>query len=100
MHDAQTFAGLDGPPSSSHVYEPSSSGQGFKSPETPDSTVSFKPSVMEPMTSSQRPGSSTSSTSDRIAANSVASAPGLSPSSSIGSLTSEKSTLNPNAKVW
>ncbi|KAF8689593.1 hypothetical protein HU200_041770 [Digitaria exilis] len=89
--------GLDGPPSSS---QPSSSGQGFKSPETPDSTVSVKPSVMEPMTSSQRPGSSTSSTSERIAANSVASAPGLSPSSSIGSLTSEKSTLNPNAKEF
>lgn len=26
--------------------------------------------------------------------------PGLSPSSSVGSLSSEKSTLNPNAKVW
>jgi hypothetical protein len=93
--------GLDGPPSSSHAYEPSSSGQGFKSPETLDSTVSVKhPSAVEPVTSSQRPGSSTSSTSECIAANSVASAPGLSPSSSIGSLTSEKSTLNPNAKVW
>nr|CAB3446595.1 unnamed protein product [Digitaria exilis] len=89
--------GLDGPPSSS---QPSSSGQGFKSPETPDSTISVKPSVMEPMTSSRRPGSSTSSTSERIAANSVASTPGLSPSSSIGSLTSEKSTLNPNAKEF
>jgi hypothetical protein len=93
--------GLDGPPSSSHAYEPSSSGQGFKSPETLDSTVSVKhPSAVEPVTSSQRPGSSTSSTSERIAANSVASAPGLSPSSSIGSLTSEKSTLNPNAKEF
>ncbi|RLM79170.1 polyadenylate-binding protein-interacting protein 4 isoform X1 [Panicum miliaceum] len=93
--------GLDGPPSSSHAYEPSSSGQGFKSPETLDSTVSVKhPSAVEPVTSSQRPGSSTSSTSERIAANSVASAPGLSPSSSIGSLTSEKSSLNPNAKEF
>ncbi|RCV06426.1 hypothetical protein SETIT_1G161300v2 [Setaria italica] len=93
--------GLDGPPSSSHAYEPSSSGQGFKSPETLDSTLSVKyPSTMEPVTSSQRPGSSASSTSERIAANSVASAPGLSPSSSIGSLTSEKSTLNPNAKEF
>ncbi|KAG2650943.1 hypothetical protein PVAP13_1NG475000 [Panicum virgatum] len=93
--------GLDGPPSSSHAYEPSSSGQGFKSPETPDSTVSVKhPSAVEPVTSSQRPGSSTSSMSERIAANSVASAHGLSPSSSIGSLTSEKSTLNPNAKEF
>ncbi|CAN6278568.1 unnamed protein product [Urochloa humidicola] len=93
--------GLDGPPSSSHAYEPSSSGQGFKSPEAPDSTVSVKhPSAVEPVTSSQRPGSSASSTSERIAANSAASAPGLSPSSSIGSLTSEKSTLNPNAKEF
>ncbi|CAL5022001.1 unnamed protein product [Urochloa decumbens] len=93
--------GLDGPPSSSHAYEPSSSGQGFKSPETPDLTVPAKhPSAVEHVTSSQRPGSSASSTSERIAANSVASAPGLSPSSSIGSLTSEKSTLNPNAKEF
>ncbi|XP_066321702.1 polyadenylate-binding protein-interacting protein 4-like isoform X1 [Miscanthus floridulus] len=93
--------GLDGRPSSSHAYEPSSSGQGFKSRETPDLTVSVKhPSATEPVTSSQRPGSSTSSTSERIAANSAASAPGLSPSSSIGSLTSEKSTLNPNAKEF
>ncbi|CAL4969370.1 unnamed protein product [Urochloa decumbens] len=93
--------GLDGPPSSSHAYEPSSSGQGFKSPDTPDLTVSAKhPSAVEPVTSSQRPGSSASSTSERIAANSVASALGLSPSSSIGSLTSEKSTLNPNAKEF
>ncbi|XP_062223310.1 polyadenylate-binding protein-interacting protein 4-like [Phragmites australis] len=94
---------LDGPPSSSHAYEPSSFGHGFKSPDgaTPDSTASVKhPSAVEPVNSSQRPGSSTSSTSERIAANSVASAPGLSPSSSMGSLTSEKSTLNPNAKEF
>lgn len=95
------FEGVDGTPSSSHAYEPSSSGQGFKSPETTGSTVSAKlPSAVESVTSSQRPGSSTSSTSERIAPNSVASAPGLSPSSSIGSLTSEKSTLNPNAKEF
>uniref|UniRef100_A0A804P1Y7 Sm domain-containing protein n=1 Tax=Zea mays TaxID=4577 RepID=A0A804P1Y7_MAIZE len=93
--------GSDGPPSSSYAYEPSSSGQGFKSPETPDLTVSVKhPSKTEHVINSQRPGSSTSSTSERIAANSAASALGLSPSSSIGSLTSEKSTLNPNAKEF
>lgn len=92
---------LDGRSSSSHAYEPSFSGQGFKSPETPDSTVPVKhPSAMEPVTSSQRPGSSTSSTSERIGANSATGAPGLSPSSSIGSLTAEKSTLNPNAKEF
>ncbi|XP_062219067.1 polyadenylate-binding protein-interacting protein 4-like isoform X2 [Phragmites australis] len=81
---------------------PSSSGQGFiSSVVTSDLTVSGKhPSALEPVNSSQRPGNSTSSTSERIVANSVASAPGLSPSSSMGSLTSEKSTLNPNAKEF
>ncbi|RLN34342.1 hypothetical protein C2845_PM03G26330 [Panicum miliaceum] len=86
--------GLDGPPSISHAYESSA-------PETLDSTISVKhPSAVEPVTSSQRPGSSASSTSERIAANSFASAPGLSPSTPIGSLTSEKSTMNPNAKEF
>jgi hypothetical protein len=93
---------LDGLPSSSRPYEPPSFRQGLKSSDglKPDLTVSGKhSSAVEPV-NSQRPGSSTSSTSERIAANSVASAPGLSPSSSMGSLTSEKSTLNPNAKEF
>ncbi|XWS12118.1 hypothetical protein CRYUN_Cryun37aG0062700 [Craigia yunnanensis] len=47
-----------------------------------------------------RPGSSTSSNSDCVAAVSAFSGPGLSPRSSMGSLSSEKSTLNPHAKEF
>ncbi|XP_042510204.1 polyadenylate-binding protein-interacting protein 4-like isoform X2 [Macadamia integrifolia] len=47
-----------------------------------------------------RPGSSTSSISVCVAAPSASSGPGLSPSSSVGSLSSEKSSLNPNAKEF
>lgn len=46
-----------------------------------------------------QPGSSTSSTSDRVGAAPGSTGPGLSPSSSMGSLSSEKSALNPHAKV-
>lgn len=46
-----------------------------------------------------RPSSSASSASDRGGATSTSAGRGLSPSSSVGSLTSEKSTLNPHAKV-
>jgi hypothetical protein len=46
-----------------------------------------------------RPGSSASSNSDCAGALLASSGPGLSPSSSMGSLSSEKSTLNPYAKV-
>lgn len=46
-----------------------------------------------------RPGSSASSNSECAGAVSGSGARGLSPSSSLGSLSSEKSTLNPNAKV-
>lgn len=47
-----------------------------------------------------RPGSSTSSGSENANAAPASSAPALSPSSSMGSLSSEKSSLNPYAKVW
>ena len=50
-------------------------------------------------TSHGRPGSSASTRSDRAVAVAASCAPGLSPSSSVGSLSSEKSTLNPHAKV-
>ncbi|CAM0943296.1 unnamed protein product [Alopecurus aequalis] len=89
---------LEGTSSRSLASEPSSSGQGDK---LPDSAVPSKlPSAPEYVNSSQRHGSSTSSTSERVAANSVAIAPGLSPSSSMGSLSSDKSSLNPNAKEF
>lgn len=48
-----------------------------------------------------RPGSTAPSTSESgAAATSAFTGPGLSPSSSVGSLSSEKSTLNPNAKEF
>ncbi|CAK7356548.1 unnamed protein product [Dovyalis caffra] len=53
-----------------------------------------------PVNSRGRPGSSTSSNSDCAGALAASSGPGLSPSSSIGSLSSEKSTLNPHAKEF
>lgn len=46
-----------------------------------------------------QPGSSTSSNSDGAGGASAFSGPSLSPCSSVGSLSSEKSTLNPHAKV-
>lgn len=47
----------------------------------------------------RRPGSSASSRSDYVAPPSTSSGPGLSPTSSVASLASEKSSLNPYAKV-
>ncbi|XP_050381872.1 polyadenylate-binding protein-interacting protein 3-like isoform X3 [Argentina anserina] len=47
-----------------------------------------------------RPGSSASSNSECAVAVSASGGRGLSPSSSLGSLSSEKSTLNPNAKEF
>ncbi|KAJ9537471.1 LOW QUALITY PROTEIN: hypothetical protein OSB04_030204, partial [Centaurea solstitialis] len=54
----------------------------------------------QPAGSRARPGSSASSTSECGNPAPAASGPGLSPSSSMGSLTSEKSTLNPHAKEF
>ncbi|KAJ1696292.1 hypothetical protein LUZ63_004804 [Rhynchospora breviuscula] len=51
-------------------------------------------------TSSGRPGSSTSNASEKIGGNSLSSGPGLSRSSSVASLASDKSSLNPNAKEF
>ncbi|PKA59171.1 hypothetical protein AXF42_Ash001264 [Apostasia shenzhenica] len=49
---------------------------------------------------SQCPSTSTSFTSELAISGSVSRGPSLSPSSSMGSLSSEKSTLNPNAKEF
>ncbi|KAJ4958829.1 hypothetical protein NE237_025940 [Protea cynaroides] len=69
--------------------------------ESSDSTGSGKLSgATQAVNSRGRPGSSTSSTSERVGAPIALSGPGLSPSSSMGSLTSEKSSLNPNAKEF
>ncbi|KAL2926242.1 Polyadenylate-binding protein-interacting protein 3 [Bienertia sinuspersici] len=56
--------------------------------------------VTEPTNFRGRPGSSASSTSETGATTTAPSGPALSPSSSMGSLSSEKSTLNPNAKEF
>lgn len=53
-----------------------------------------------PVPSNPRPGSSTSRASDTVSNDSLSNGPGLSPCSSVGSLASEKSKLNPNAKEF
>ncbi|XWS20097.1 hypothetical protein CRYUN_Cryun31cG0071800 [Craigia yunnanensis] len=74
--------------------KPSSSGELSEGPAS--SKVTGENSV----NSRGQPGSSTSSNSDCVAAVSASSGPGLSRSSSVGSLSSEKSTLNPHAKEF
>lgn len=69
--------------------------------ELVEGTTSGKRTHVEsPVKCNQRPGSSRSSISDHMGTTSASTATGLTPSSSMGSLSSEKSTLNPNAKVW
>lgn len=55
--------------------------------------------ITQSMNTRARPGSSTSSTSDCGNAVPVSANTGVLPSSSVGSLASERSTLNPHAKV-
>ncbi|KAG8656484.1 polyadenylate-binding protein-interacting protein 3 isoform X3 [Manihot esculenta] len=81
---------------SSESYEKTSS-----SAQLPEGAPSLKGArEVQPSNSLGRPGSSTSSNSDCIGAVSVSNNPGLSPSSSMGSLSSEKLTLNPHAKEF
>jgi hypothetical protein len=69
--------------------------------EQSESIVSSKlHGEIKSLNSRGQPGSSTSSSSDCAGSALAFSGPGLSPSSSVGSLSSEKSTLNPYAKVW
>ncbi|XP_020533952.1 polyadenylate-binding protein-interacting protein 3 isoform X3 [Jatropha curcas] len=71
------------------------------SAELPEGAPSVKGAgEVQAVNSRGRPGSSTSSNSDCVGAVSVSNGPGLSPSSSMGSLSSEKSTLNPHAKEF
>lgn len=58
------------------------------------------PGTVQSVSSRVRPSSSASSTSDCGGGASASGGPGLSPSSSMGSLSSEKSTLNPHAKEF
>ncbi|KAD6794719.1 hypothetical protein E3N88_05615 [Mikania micrantha] len=63
--------------------------------------TAYAPTVVSSTAQEKASFSEASSTSESgNAAPTAASAPGLSPSSSMGSLTSEKSTLNPNAKEF
>ncbi|KAG1366349.1 polyadenylate-binding protein-interacting protein 3 [Cocos nucifera] len=97
VHPSTPLKGLS---ASAATYDPSSSNQINKCPagESSDSAISGKlSSANEAVNTSLRPGFSTSSTSEHVGAGSV-SGGALSPSSSVGSLSSEKSTLNPNAK--
>ncbi|KAF7843567.1 polyadenylate-binding protein-interacting protein 3-like isoform X1 [Senna tora] len=57
-------------------------------------------SETKPINTRGRPGSSASSGSECVGGLAASSGPGLSPSSSVGSLSSERSTLNPNAKEF
>ncbi|XVF27020.1 hypothetical protein REPUB_Repub14bG0070500 [Reevesia pubescens] len=75
--------------------KPSSSGELSEGPASSKVT-----GETHSVNSRGRPGSSTSSNSDCVGAVSVSSGPALSPSSSMGSLSSEKSTLNPHAKEF
>ncbi|KAJ4836846.1 hypothetical protein Tsubulata_018475, partial [Turnera subulata] len=84
----------------SHVYSKSQKGAPVEPSET---VVSSKVAgEVQPLNSRGRPGSSTSSNSECVGAvsNLASGGPGLSPSSSVGSLSSEKSTLNPHAKEF
>ncbi|XP_008787856.1 polyadenylate-binding protein-interacting protein 4-like [Phoenix dactylifera] len=101
--DVHPSTHLKGLSPSAATYDPSSSVQVNKCPagESSDSAISGKlSSASEAVNTSPRPGCSTSSTSECVGAGSVSGGPGLSPSSSVGSLSSEKSTLNPNAKEF
>ncbi|KAK6284335.1 hypothetical protein POUND7_003287 [Theobroma cacao] len=75
--------------------KPSSSGELSEGPAS--SKIAGE---IQSVNSRGRPSSSTSSNSDYVGAVSASSGPGLSPSSSMGSLASEKSTLNPHAKEF
>ncbi|XP_043721584.1 polyadenylate-binding protein-interacting protein 4-like isoform X2 [Telopea speciosissima] len=87
---------------SATAFAPSSSvsSKGQENASLVGSSDSIGAGTIKAVNSRGRSGSSTSSTSEFVAAPSASSGPGLSPSSSVGSLSSEKSSLNPNAKEF
>ncbi|XP_009372375.2 polyadenylate-binding protein-interacting protein 3 isoform X1 [Pyrus x bretschneideri] len=96
--DAFEKGGLSSSATSYAPGQASSKGHektGYSDPVTGKSHVQT-----QTVNSHGRPGSSASSNSEFPAAASVSGGPGLSPSSSLGSLSSEKSTLNPHAKEF
>ncbi|KAG9457714.1 hypothetical protein H6P81_002222 [Aristolochia fimbriata] len=89
---------------SATAYAPSSTSSSSQERVNPSNEASEAggsvKATKQPVGHRGRPGSSTSSTSEYAGATSALSGPGLSPSSSVGSLSSEKSLLNPNAKEF
>lgn len=83
------------------AYAPTSStyGKNFPSDVSENAPVKQRETTQSILNRAQ-PGSSTSSTSDFKNAVSASTITGLSPSSSVGSLASERSTLNPHAKEF
>lgn len=98
QNEVQSSAGAKGP-SSTVAHDPSSSTQDNKHSEGELSSLATSLAT-ETGNPSRHSGTTASPPSERIAAGSVSSGPGLSPSSSLGSLSSDKSTLNPNAKEF
>ena len=81
------------------LHTPSKHNEKLKPSELSDDPESGKShGEVQMLNSSGRPGCSVSLNSECAAGTS--SGPALSPSSSVGSLSSEKSTLNPRAKVF
>ncbi|KAJ0988462.1 hypothetical protein J5N97_006818 [Dioscorea zingiberensis] len=98
--DGQSSSDIKGLSPNAAAFAPGQENQ-HSSSESSESAVSGKKSASsEPVNLSLQPVDSTLSTSERRPGGSVSSGPVLSPSSSVGSLSSEKSTLNPNAKEF
>ncbi|KAE8655472.1 putative Nuclear transcription factor Y subunit A-3 [Hibiscus syriacus] len=93
--DRQLSNSIDSQSLSNDSEKPASSGELSEGPASSKVT-----GETHSVNSRGQPGSSTSSNSDYVAAVSASSGRGLSPSSSMGSLSSEKSTLNPHAKEF
>ncbi|GKV00832.1 hypothetical protein SLEP1_g13452 [Rubroshorea leprosula] len=98
--DSCNKGGLSANATTSVLHVSSKGGEKQSLSEVSQGPASSKVPGELPVNFHGRPGSSTSSNSDRVGATSASSGPGLSPSSSVGSLSSEKSTLNPYAKEF
>ncbi|KAL1814341.1 polyadenylate-binding protein-interacting protein 4 [Daucus carota subsp. sativus] len=84
------------------AYAPTSAtpGKNFSSNSSENLPSAKQRETTQSVLTRARPGSSTSSTSDFGNAIPASAITGLSPSSSVGSLASERSTLNPHAKEF
>ncbi|XP_073064528.1 polyadenylate-binding protein-interacting protein 4-like isoform X3 [Primulina eburnea] len=77
-----------------------STGQEKTGSSDEPSEGSLPPKIRGTTTAVAQPSSSSSSTADHVVATSSSTGRGLSPSSSVGSFSSEKSALNPHAKEF